>query len=217
MTNEIQTQIDSLNNSYDEENGTISVVVYVKDKEIITTEVIVRNEIKYSLYKTLQENKIKHYLSIENLTAEATYNRIEIEISELVTEMQSTYTSLIKLDDALAINIYLDNNGTIFNGNLTTVCYINISKDGTTSTISYQEGTNFNEQVDDIIELSRNNCGVLNDYTTEQIQGLMQGIAQRITEVINEKKQIIGWTENVELNDPELQQIETENMQEEIL
>lgn len=212
LTYEIQNQIDTINNSNDMQNEGISIIIYVENEEVITTEIIIRNEIKYTIYKTTEENKIKHHLLIENLTAEATYNKIEIELSESINEEQSTYAGVIKLDDILAINVYLDNNGTASNENLTTVCYINISKDGTTSIIAYQRGISFNEQVNDIIELDRNNCGVLNDYTTEQLQGLIQGVYQRILTIINEKKQIIGWVENIEMNDPELQEIEEENM-----
>ena len=76
---------------------------------------------------------------------------------------------------------------------------------------------NFEEEINDIIELSRSNCGVLNDYTTEQLQVLIQSIFQRIQTILTQKKQVINWVENNQIYDPDLELIEDMNNTEEIL
>lgn len=58
---------------------------------------------------------------------------------------------------------------------------------------------NFVEDIGEIIEPSRNNTAVLNDYTTEQIVQLLQAIEQRAREVLNEKTVLLGINENEEI------------------
>ena len=214
LTRIIDEQIETINNTnYSLDEGT-DIIVYVDNQKVISTEVILKNKMKYTIYGEKQENSNKRHLLIENLTATSEYNKIEIEQIETRNNIESTNNILINIDDNIGINIYINNTGVATENSLKTECEINISQGDLTSTISYQQETNFTEEINDIIELSRNNCGVLNDYTTLQIQGLTLSIFQRIQTIITEKKQVIGWVENTQIYDPELEQIEENNNQE---
>lgn len=216
LTNEIEKQIKTISNFNTALENGLSIAVYVDKQEVILTEIIFRNEIKYTIYGTTNENANKRYLLIESLSgssisSDVEYEKIEIMLNEAKNNIESNYNVLINIDDNIGIDISLTNTGIASENTLNTTCEVNISQGDLTSTIMYEQEMNFEEEINDIIELSRNNCGVLNDYTTEQLQVLMQGIKQRIENILKEKKQAIGWIENVELNDPELQQIEENN------
>ena len=217
LTSEIEKQIKTIKNSNTALENGLSIVVYVDKQEVILTEIIFRNDIKYTIYGTTNENANKRYLLIESLgnsslSSDVETKKIEITLSELKNNIESNYNVLINIDDNIGIDIYLNNEGSSSENSLNTTCEVNISQGDLSSTIMYEQEMNFEEEINDIIELSRNNCGVLNDYTTEQLQVLMQSIKQRIETILKEKKQAIGWIENVELNDPELQQIEENNI-----
>ena len=216
LTSEIEKQIKTINNSNTALENGLSIVVYVDKQEVILTEIIFRNDIKYTIYGTTNENTNKRYLLIESLSgssisSDVEYEKMEITLNETKSNIESVYNVLINIDDNTGIDIYLTNTGAASENSLNTTCEVNVSQGDLTSTIMYEQEMNFEEEINDIIELNRNNCGVLNDYTTEQLQVLMQSIKQRIETILKEKKQVIGWIENVELNDPELQQIEENN------
>lgn len=213
LTNEIEKQIKTINNGNTALENGINIVTYVDKQEVILTEIIFRNEVKYTIYGQTNQNTSERYLLLESLSNSALSStlkcsKIEITLNETKGNIDSTYNILINIDDTTNIDIYLNNNGAASENNLKTMCDVNIMQGDLTWTINYEQEMNFKEVVNDIIELSRNNCGVLNDYTTEQLQVLIQSIKQRIETILKEKKQVIGWIENVELNDPELQQIE---------
>lgn len=213
LTNEIEKQIKTINNSNTALENGLSIVVYVDKQEVILTEIIFRNEIKYTIYGTTNENANKRYLLIESLSGSSLSStienkKIEITLNETKSNIETIYNALINIDDNIGIDIYLTNTGAASENSLNTTCEVNVSKGDLTSTIMYEQEMKFEKEINDIIELSRNNCGVLNDYTTEQLQVLIQSIKQRIETILKEKKQAIGWMENVELNDPELQQID---------
>lgn len=216
LTNEIEKQIKTINNGNTALENGLSIVVYVDKQEVILTEIIFRNEIKYTIYGITNENANKRYLLIESLSGSSISSKIEnkkieITLNETKSNIESIYSVLINIDDNTGIDIYLTNTGAASENSLNTTCEVNVSQGDLTSTIMYEQEMNFEEEINDIIELSRNNCGVVNDYTTEQLQVLIQSIKQRIETILKEKKQAIGWIENVELNDPELQQIEENN------
>lgn len=194
LTNEIETQIKIIDNtSYALDNG-IDIVVYVDKQEVILTEIIFRNEVKYTIYGQTNQNTSKRYLLIESLSNSSLSSilecsKIEITLNETKSNIDSTYNMLINIDDATNIDIHLNNNGAATENNLKTICDVNIIQGDLTWTINYEQEMNFEEEVNDIIELSRSNCGVLNDYTTEQLQALMQSVYQRIQAVLKEKKQ----------------------------
>jgi len=221
LTSEIEKQMKTINNSNTNLENGLSIVTYVDKQEVVLTEIIFRNDIKYTIYGQTNENTSKHYMLVENLSNSSLIStqqntsggsKLEIILDETTSNMNSIYNISLNIDDNTTIDIDLNNNGAATENSLTTTCNVNITQGDLTSTISYEQEMNFVEEINDLIELSRNNCGVLNDYTTEQLQVLMQSIFQRIGAILEQKKQVIGWTQNTEIYDPELQQIEQNNM-----
>lgn len=197
LTNEIEKQIKTINNGNTALENGLSIVVYVDKQEVILTEIIFRNEIKYTIYGTTKENANKRYLLIESLSSssissDVDYEKIEITLNETKSNIESVYNVLINIDDNTGIDIYLTNTGAASENSLSTTCEVNVSQGDLTSTIMYEQEMNFKEEINDIIELSRNNCGVLNDYTTEQLQQLLQSVIKRTLEVIYQKDQTLG-------------------------
>lgn len=214
LTEEIQKHINTINNENDVSDTNLSIIVYIDDNKVIKTEINF-GEVLFTIYGETINNQTNRYLSIENIE-----NNTKIEVQEIETRnnVESTYNFNINLGNDSEIDIYVTNNGSESENSLNTTCEISVSEGGLTSTINYVQEMIFEEEINDIIELNRNNCGVLNDYTTEQLQVLLQSLIQRIDSIIKQKKQVIGWQENVQMYDPDLQAIEeNNNVQEEIL
>lgn len=217
LTTIIDEQIETINSENSMASEGIDIIVYVDNQEVISTDIIFRNQIKYTIYGETQENSSKRYLLIENLSAESEYNKIELQQIETRSNIESTNNILINIDNNIGIDVYLSNVGAASEKSLNTTCEISINQGDLTSIISYEQEMNFEEEINDIIELSRSNCGVLNDYTTEQLQVLIQSIFQRIQTILTQKKQVINWVENNQIYDPDLELIEDMNNTEEIL
>lgn len=208
ITTVIDKQIKKLTNQNNLSNEGIDIIVYVDNQKVITTEIILQNEIKYTIYGDVNENTNIRNILIENLDATLEYDKIEIEQIETRNNLETTNNILINMDDNIGIDIYLTNTGIAIENSLNTTCEINISQGELASTIMYEQETNFEEEINDILELSKSNCGILNDYTTEQIRQLIQNITQRIAIILKQKKELIGWVENPQIYDLDINQIE---------
>lgn len=192
LNNEIEKQINRISKENTNIEAGLDIIVYVENGKVITTDIIVKNEIKLSFYGETKESNTNKYIAIENLTADAEYNKIEIQLNETRSAAQSTLNIIANIDDEIKINAYITNTGSASENSLSTTYEITFMQDETTSTINYNQETAFKDEIGDIIEIDRTNCGVLNDYTTEQLQVLMQSLMQRITEVLTEKIQVVG-------------------------
>lgn len=198
LTKQIEKQITAINNSnYPLEAG-ISIMVYVDNGDVVLTEIILRNETKFTIYGETKEDISSRYLLIENLSATAEYNKIELQEQETRSNIESIYNVFVNIDDKVEINIDVTNTGVASENNLKTNCEITINQEELTSIINYEQEMIFQDKIDNVIELSRSNCGVLNDYTTEQLQGLLQSIQQRIQTLFLQKIEqiIVQETEN---------------------
>lgn len=190
LTDQIQNEINTIENS-SYAQGEISIVVYVENGEVITTEIL-SQDVKYTIYANKNGGNITRYLLIEQLDVTEKYNKIEIKLDETISSMQSTINILINVDDEFNISIYLDNTGTAQEQYLNTNAEVTLSQEDKSYTLTYTQNLNFKEDIGDIIELNRNNCGVLNDYTEEQLQYLIQSITYRLQEILQQKLQILG-------------------------
>lgn len=192
ITEKIQKIIDEKNNNtnYNDENG-ISITIYVDNGEVVSTEIIFRNEAKYTIYGSNAENTSKRYLLIENLTTSDEYSKIEIQENETRTSDESSYNIIINIDNKKGINIYLDNIGSSDEENLQTTCEVTINEADKETILNYEQEMKFTDEDLNIPELSRNNCGVLNDYSIEQVKPLVQAISLQTQAVLNQKLKLI--------------------------
>lgn len=187
LSNEIQKQINAIESKNDTIDEGITIMIYVDKGEVITTEIILKNQIKYTIYGEAKENISKRYVLIENLDANAEYSKIEIKEQDTRSTLESTYQIEVSINDDTKVTVDIINEGAASEENLKTTVEVAINKEDTNWAIHYNQEMNFQETVDNLIELNRNNCGILNDYTTEQLQVLLQAIEQRAGEVMTEK------------------------------
>ena len=91
---------------------------------------------------------------------------MEIQISETRNASESTLNITANVDDKSQINAYISNIGSAAENKLDTTSEITFTDQDETTTINYNQKMTFKDEINDIIELDRTNCGVLNDYTT---------------------------------------------------
>lgn len=187
LTNKIENQINDIQNGKMAEGGTITIIVYANKGEVIATEMI-QDDTKYTIYGNKQDNTISRSLIIENSNQQEANKKMEINLEEIRKEKETNYTMQMNVEEEIEINLSIENKQTE-EETIETKGEVNISQGKVNSTIFYEQKTHFVEKIEDIIELDRNNCGVLNDYTTEQLQVLLQAVGQRTMNVINQKMQ----------------------------
>lgn len=193
LTQVIQKQINTIQNGNTTLNEALNIAIYVDNGQVLTTEIIFENEIKYTIYGQTQENSTTRYLAIENLNVEAEYDTIEIHEEEIRNETESTTYITVNIDDTTQLEVAITNHGSVEEQFLETTYEVNLNQNEVSLGILYEQETTFEEENQDILEVDRTNCAVLNDYPTDQMQMLWQSIIQRIDTVLKEKKQLIGW------------------------
>ena len=196
ITNIIDETITEINNEQDLSDAGISIMIYVDKGQVVLTEIIARNEIKYTIYGDVNGNTNERYILIENLGIDGDFNKIELQQVEMRNETESTNNIKISVDDNISTNIYLSNIGSANQNNLNTTCEIDIGVEDNEITAIYEQEMNFEEE-DDIIELTKNNTAILNEYTKEELGVLIPSIYNRIQVVINEKMQLINSDQNI--------------------
>ncbi len=195
LNSEIQKQINKINNEHNLSNEGISIAVYVDSGKVITTEIIVNNEEKYTIDGETKEGTTQRHISIENLNTDT---KIDFEQIETKNSNQTINNITINLSDNIGMQIYVENTGSAQEQAISTNIEVSFSQNGNVnSTIYYNQETTFPGEIADIIELTSSNCAVLNNYTTEQLLPLLESIGQRIATVFEEKKQAIGWKDDI--------------------
>lgn len=194
----IQEKINEINNKPIVSDAGISIIIYIDNGQVLLTEILLKNEVKYTIYSDTIDNMNKKYILIENFNADAEYSKIEIQLSETINNEQSIYDVNINLNDKTTIELYITNSYLVNSDSYNTNCEVTITTDdGNSFIINYGQNIKVRENLEnDIISLDKTNCGIFNDYTTEQLQGLMQSIIERIQYLFNEKMQLVASSMN---------------------
>lgn len=191
------TTIDSINGKIDEmiskvqetEFSDISFVVYNYKGETISTEIIVKNEQKITVYN--ESEKIK--IILEDLSVEPLYGNVSIEILGKATTTQSNENIKVNIDDKTTIELDIINTGSATQRSLNTNYNLSITNENNTIELSYNQTIEFVDKLENIEKLDENtNCAVLNDYSQEDLSILMQALLTQIVTVYNQKVQMIG-------------------------
>lgn len=184
--NNLVSQIDTLINNINKENSTstngITITVYVENGKAITTEIIYKNEVKYTIYGQKGTNTNSYYMLMENLGSTEEYSKIEISAEDVASNNTYTINALINVDDE-EVEINMDSTNDTSEDTIITNCEVAIGN----GIINYEQEIAFQESITDITKVDRSNCAVLNDYPTEQLQVLIASLSQRIKELINVK------------------------------
>ena len=179
-----------------ENSGGISIIICVNRGNVILTQIIYKNEIKFTIYGSSSENLSKRYLLIENLDVDAKYSKIEINEQEKREESESVYDFSINVNDKANTNINMTIKGTPQENNLNATASIKIDdKESSKHVIDSSWKMSFGDMAsENMIKLDTTNTGILNNYNAEQLRALMQALEERITTIISQKIQILRMT-----------------------
>ena len=195
LKKELQIQILSMQNK-SENSGGISIIICVNRGKVILTQIIYKNEIKFTIYGSASESLSKRYLLIENLDVDAKYSKIEINEQEKREESESVYDFSVNVNDKANTNINLIIKGTPQDNNLNATASIKIDdKESSKHVIESSWKMSFGDMAsENMIKLDTTNTGILNNYNEEQLRVLMQALEERIGAIISQKIQILGMT-----------------------
>lgn len=94
LTKKIEAKIKEIQNKEVETEGGISIVNYVEGGKVITTEIILKNDTKFTIYEENKDTNKSYYLLIEKLNVTSEYNKIEIKLEEARNIYRNCYEFL---------------------------------------------------------------------------------------------------------------------------
>lgn len=191
------TTVDEINSAIDdsiqeiqmEEFTDTSFVVYSYKGETIATEILFRNEQKVTIYN--EEGNIKFV--IQDLTGDADYEVMSVEINYAVSSTHTNANIIVLVDEKELISANITNNGSVSQGSLETQYDVTITYGNEENiSLNYNQILEFTSEIEDKENLDETNCVILNDYTKEQLEALMQALANQIVIVFDQKTQMLG-------------------------
>lgn len=191
LTKQIDEQIKKIEDSEKSPENGVSIVVYEEKGQTVLTEIIVKNNVKFTLYTSNTNQKNSIYVMAENLSTSNNYNTVEMQVTQTKTAKQTNTEILVNKDNDKGLEIYLTNEGLPSDEKVTTTCEINYNDGNDKYIANYEQEINFNEE-NEIISLDNTNCAILNDYPTDQLSLLIVLIDQQIQNVMNQKMQVVG-------------------------
>lgn len=191
LTKQIDEQIKKIEDSEKSPENGVSIVVYEEKGQTVLTEIIVKNNVKFTLYASNTNQKNSIYVMAENLSTSNDYNTVEMQVTQTKTAKQTNTEILVNKDNDKGLEIYLTNEGLPSDEKVTTTCEINYNDGNDKYIANYEQEINFNEE-NEIISLDNTNCAILNDYPTDQLSLLIVLIDQQIQNVMNQKMQVVG-------------------------
>lgn len=191
LTKQIDEQIKKIEDSEKSPENGVSIVVYEEKGKTVLTEIIIKNNVKFTLYASNTNQKNSIYVMAENLSTSNDYNTVEMQVTQTKTAKQTNTEILVNKDNDKGLEIYLTNEGLSSDEKVTTTCEINYNDGNDKYIANYEQEINFNEE-NEIISLDNTNCAILNDYPTDQLSLLIVLIDQQIQNVMNQKMQQLG-------------------------
>lgn len=191
LTKQIDEQIKKIEDSEKSPENGVSIVVYEEKGQTVLTEIIIKNNVKFTLYASNTNQKNSIYVMAENLSTSNDYNTVEMQVTQTKTAKQTNTEILVNKDNDKGLEIYLTNEGLSSDEKVTTTCEINYNDGNDKYIANYEQEINFNEE-NEIISLDNTNCAILNDYPTDQLSLLIVLIDQQIQNVMNQKMQQLG-------------------------
>lgn len=191
LTKQIDEQIKKIEDSEKSPENGVSIVVYEEKGQTVLTEIIIKNNVKFTLYTSNTNQKNSIYVMSENLSTSNDYNTVEMQVTQTKTAKQTNTEILVNKDNDKGLEIYLTNEGLPSDEKVTTTCEINYNDGNDKYIANYEQEINFNEE-NEIISLDNTNCAILNDYPTDQLSMLIVLIAQQTQNVMNQKMQQLG-------------------------
>ena len=183
---------DEITNIQDKEVSDISIVIYVDDGKVISTDIIFKNAVKYTIYTIKSNTNTSRNITINNLGLDNEFEKLSINLNDSKTASQTTTELSLNIDDNLNYTLYVENIGSAAEEYLDSKVELGIETEEESMNFTFTENVKFVDELENMIKLDRSNCGVLNDYTAEQLKVLFESIGNRINELVKEKTKILG-------------------------
>lgn len=183
-----------------------SIVVYAYKGETIATEILIKNETKVTIYTGTETMQI----NIENLKANADYSTMYIKLTNKITSTQTNIGVTVNVDGKTEVAFNMLNTGSAAQKTLDTAIDFAVTTDGEKTEVNYTQNIEFVSELEDKITLDETNCAVLNDYTTEELNTLVNAIVNQTTTVLTQKAMILGLFGDMQNTDNTIQDTTTE-------
>ena len=188
----ISKKIAEMQNTEEYGDG-ISIVVYVDNNSIISTEFIVNNVAKFTIYTTKTENGKTRNLTIENLEGEGLFQNIGVIETEKNTNNGSSMNLSINVDDIKIVELYMNNIGNSSEQYLNTDIEFSYTDEQGSYEFTYKQELKFADQLEEeIVKVDKYNSGIINYYPAEQTESVAKQIVARINYLLNEKLSMLG-------------------------
>ena len=194
--NNLVKQIDNLirnmkDKVVDSSTG-LSITLYEYKGRVLQTEIIIKNNIKITIDSNYESEIGKVNILLNNLSNEQDFNTVIIGITQKQLENSISQSINMNIDNKQKILLNKTSTGSVSSGVNDSIDIIIENGQNQSISISYKDQVKFGNLQEEIIDLEHNNnCIVLNNYNDEQLQSLINKIANRIIYVVGEKAQQI--------------------------
>lgn len=190
----ITQAIDQIINEVNEtEIPAIAFIVYSYEGETISTSIIFKSQAKITISNNANNQTS---IVIENLNAEnEKFNTISIKTKNELSDSLTKIYYDVDIDDQVRITLNNTTTGNPSQDNVENEFDLVILYNGESLEIKANSTTNFSYEIEDMIELENGvNCALLNDYSKEQLNLLIQALSTQIITVYNNKLRSLGAT-----------------------
>ena len=132
---------------------------------------------------------------------------MNIEMITKNTSTQSNFNIKANVDDQTEVIIDISNTGSAIDGTLDTNIIASIIQNNEEYEMIYTGTTKFINELENIEKLNETNCAILNDYSQQDLNTLIQALMNQIITVFNQKAQMIGALSSTNINNPILPEI----------
>ena len=165
----------------------ISFVVYNYKGETIMSEVLLKNTSKITIYADDWIN-----IKYENFEEDAEFDIMNIQIASNNTTTQSSLNIKVSVDDEIEVTLDIINEGSVADEAITTNITGALTQNNERYEMTYIGTTEFVDELENIEDLNETNCAILNDYSQQDLNTLIQALMNQIITVFNQKAQMIG-------------------------
>ncbi len=187
-------------NMENSENEAIRIVLYTSNKQLLKTDVMFDERTIYEFIFT--QNDSQTILNV-NMNQKDTTNQIIIQISKSLTADKKELDITINAsgnDEQTEILVKAEKNGELESNVIKNTFSLGINNRQRTYRIDYTNTENYTENIN-IEKLNSSNSVTLNNYQGEDIKKLLEAIAGRMEQVIQEKINLLQ-SMNASLNTP---------------
>lgn len=192
LTKNIEELIKEINLSQIDNSKGLSIVVYEYKGQAIQTELIFKNEMKITITCDKNNNTKIANIQIYNLSENDEYNTINAKMEATQTDNSTIVNLDVNIDNKETVSVVASNKGLASAGSVqTTVGITSINEDGESIIVDYDAKTTYGKLTEEIVDLDKTNCVILNNYSSKNLKSLLASIGTRLSYLFEQKINII--------------------------